>query len=292
MTVAELHIRPARPEDKAAVVEFTKNIWDGDDYLPRVWDSWLADPHARLYVGEVDGQPVATGRIALLSPTQAWLEGLRVDPNYRGRGYARQMHDFTVAAAVAIPGVERVGLATSWENEAVRHMSLASGMHQVGDFYYTVAPAADNDAPELNVFGPQDFAAVRARVDGSECARLAGGHMANGWQFPVLTDALLDRLLREGRVVGYARAGQPVVLALLGQNKERADVWIGFLAGDGETAVGDLARALRGRALGLPDARARAMLPAGLTDYAALQEAGFGDPEDGEFHVYVFEREK
>ncbi|HBY97222.1 MAG TPA: hypothetical protein DEP84_25305 [Chloroflexi bacterium] len=292
MTAEELQIRPARPQDKAAVVEFTKNIWEGSDYLPKVWDAWLADPRGRLYVGEVAGTPVATGRVVLLSPSQAWLEGLRVDPDYQGRGYARAMHDFTVSAALEIPGVERVGLATSWENEAVHHMSLASGMHRVGDFHYTVAPAAANETPAPDVFGPEDFAAVRALVAASECARLAQGHMANGWRFPVLTDALLAQLLSEGQVVGYDRAGQPVVLALLGQNKERADVWVGFLAGSDHTAIRDLGWALRRRAVGLPDTRVRAMLPATLSGYAAFNEAGFGDPDDGEFHVYVFERER
>lgn len=272
------------------MVEFTRTIWEGHDYLPKAWDAWLADPHGRLYVGEVAGRPVATGRVVLLSPTQAWLEGLRVGPDYQGRGYARRMHDFTVASALAIPGVERVGLATSWENEAVHHMSLASGMHLVGDFHYTVAPAGANDAPEPTVFSPEDFTAVRALVDASECARLAVGHMANGWQFPLLTDELLARLLAAGGVVGYARAEQPLALALLGKNKERADVWIGFLAGDDHVAIQELGCALRRRALDVPDARARAMLPAGLSGYAALRAAGFGDHQDGEFHVYLFER--
>lgn len=292
MTLEELLVRPARPEDKPAVIEFTRTIWDGHDYLPKVWDGWLADPHGRLFVGEVGGKPVATYRVALLSPTYAWMEGLRVDPTHRGRGYARRIHDAALELALAIPGVQRVGLSTSWENEAVIHMSEASGMRRVADCRYLVTAAEPNDAREPVCFGPDDFTALRALVDGSECARLAKGHMADGWQFPPLEDELLRRLLDTGRVLGYVREGEPQVAVLLGQNKERDDVWIGFLAGDDASAVGELAHALRRRALDLPDPRARAMLPAALSTLPALRAAGFDDYEGEAFHVYLYERER
>lgn len=292
MDTDEFRIRPARPEDKATVVEFTRTIWEGRDYLPEVWDQWLIDPNGRLFVGEVEGRPVATGRVALLSPGQAWMEGLRVDPNFRGRGYARRMHDFAVETALAMPGVERIGLSTSSGNEAVQHMCRESGMSLVVACRSVAAAGEANDAPEPVVFSPADFDALWPFLADSECARLMQNHVADGWRFPLLSESLLSRLLAEARVVGYVRDGRPVVAALLGDNKGQEEVWIGFLAGVDRAAIRHLGLALRRRALGLRDRRARAMLPVNLSTYPALFEAGYTELEGAGFHAYLFERKK
>jgi hypothetical protein len=37
-------LRPVRPGDRAAVEAIAAQVWDGEDYLPQVFDDWLADP--------------------------------------------------------------------------------------------------------------------------------------------------------------------------------------------------------------------------------------------------------
>ena len=76
--------RPALPSDAADVLEFTKFIWDGHDYIKYVWQDWLADPHGLLVVAQYGRHAVGLGKITLLAPGQWWLEGVRVDPNYQG----------------------------------------------------------------------------------------------------------------------------------------------------------------------------------------------------------------
>src|SRR5690242_14867206 len=55
--------RPALPSDAPAVLEFTKFIWGGHDYIKYVWDDWLADPHGILAVAEYAGRAVALGKV-------------------------------------------------------------------------------------------------------------------------------------------------------------------------------------------------------------------------------------
>jgi hypothetical protein len=76
--------RPALPLDKADVLEFTKFIWDGHDYIRYVWDDWLADPRGILAVVEYGGHAVGLGKVSYVAQGQWWLEGLRVDPRYQG----------------------------------------------------------------------------------------------------------------------------------------------------------------------------------------------------------------
>jgi hypothetical protein len=33
------------------VIEFCKGIWDGEDYVPSVWEDWLQDPNGLLAAG-------------------------------------------------------------------------------------------------------------------------------------------------------------------------------------------------------------------------------------------------
>src|SRR5436853_4874457 len=87
----ETEIRPARPEDREAVLAFCKHTWEWGDYIEYVWDEWLHDPQGVLFVATIDGRPVAISHLRMLSPTstpEAWLEGMRVDPAHRHQGLA------------------------------------------------------------------------------------------------------------------------------------------------------------------------------------------------------------
>ena len=49
----DLIIRPARSEDKAAVLAFTQNTFHWGDYIDWVWDDWIADPQGSMIVAFV-----------------------------------------------------------------------------------------------------------------------------------------------------------------------------------------------------------------------------------------------
>ena len=80
-----------RPEDRRRVEEIARGVWDGHDYLPEVFDDWVADPASAFQAAELDGTVVGLQRTRPLAPGLAWYEGLRVDAAYRRRGIARAM---------------------------------------------------------------------------------------------------------------------------------------------------------------------------------------------------------
>lgn len=91
-----MRVRPARTADAEAVAAFTENTWEryeGGDYLPRVFPRWAADddPGQQTFVGELDGQPVGVIRARVLTEQEAWFQGLRVDPDVRGKGYGKEL---------------------------------------------------------------------------------------------------------------------------------------------------------------------------------------------------------
>jgi GNAT superfamily N-acetyltransferase len=86
--------RPAQARDRAPVIEFCKGIWDGDDYVPEVWDDWINDPKGILAVAELDGHAIGCSKITWMSEGQWWLEGFRVDPKFQGLKVGSRIHEY------------------------------------------------------------------------------------------------------------------------------------------------------------------------------------------------------
>ncbi len=96
-TDEDLTLRPVRPADRARVLEITEDVWEGRDYIPRVFDRWVADAGAEFQAAEVGGEVVGIQRIRPYAPGLVWYEGLRVATEHRRKGIARAM----VGAAIA-----------------------------------------------------------------------------------------------------------------------------------------------------------------------------------------------
>ena len=95
-STSELTLRHVRPADRDRVVEMTKDVWEGRDYIPRVFDRWVSDAGAAFEAAEVEGVVVGVQRLRPLAPGMMWYEGLRVASTHRRQGIARAM----LAAAI------------------------------------------------------------------------------------------------------------------------------------------------------------------------------------------------
>ncbi len=91
MAATDLLLRPVRPADYDRIVEITQDVWEGRDYVPRVFDSWIADAAASFQAAELDGEVVGVQRLRPYAPGLVWYEGLRVASSHRREGIARAM---------------------------------------------------------------------------------------------------------------------------------------------------------------------------------------------------------
>jgi GNAT superfamily N-acetyltransferase len=87
----DLTLRPMRAADRERVMEICRDVWDGHDYIPRVFDEWLADAGAAFQAAEVDGVVVGLQRLRPYAQGLVWYEGLRVASTHRRQGLAREM---------------------------------------------------------------------------------------------------------------------------------------------------------------------------------------------------------
>jgi GNAT superfamily N-acetyltransferase len=126
-------IRKAIPADKAPILEISKNLWGGHDYLPEVWDEWLVAKNSRLIVATVRRRAVGVAHASLQTPYIAWLEGVRVNEQHRGLGIAGKLNNALVEWARR-KGARVARLSTGSRNHASRNHLKKIGFPVVQTF--------------------------------------------------------------------------------------------------------------------------------------------------------------
>src|SRR3989442_7764008 len=107
----DLQLRPVRPADRERIIEITKDVWEGRDYIPRVFDSWVADAGASFQAAEIEGVVVGVQRLRPYAPGLVWYEGLRVAAAQRRHGIGKAMLAASIGEARE-QGFRQMRLAT------------------------------------------------------------------------------------------------------------------------------------------------------------------------------------
>ena len=138
-TGADVTVRTADSTDAAAVERITQNTWPDraeDDYVGSVFPEWVAADDgetAQTVVITVNSQPhpddpdsrqnstnvVGVAQVCTLSETEAWIQGLRIAPTYRGRGLATVLIQTLCAVARAMDTTIVRGIVFSWNSASL-----------------------------------------------------------------------------------------------------------------------------------------------------------------------------
>jgi len=123
-------VRFAEDGDKEEVLAFTEKTWEWGDYIKYVWDEWLRDPSGKLFVAEVNNKPVGILHVKFLPDGCAWLEGLRIHPQFRRRGIASKLN-LEVLEYIKEKKFNTVRLAiTSW-NVPSQRLAIKLGFKEI-----------------------------------------------------------------------------------------------------------------------------------------------------------------
>jgi GNAT superfamily N-acetyltransferase len=245
-----LRIRPARATDRSAVVA----ICGDEDYIPREWDGWLADPHGDLAVAEADGRAVAFAKLSRLAEDEWWLKGLRVDQAYRRRGIAGRLVAHLVEAARQA-GCGTLRLGTHAHNEPMHRIAARCGFRPLATYLRYQAAPLDIGARFLCPLTEADFPAAWALVGGSPRYRAAGGMVESFWTWKNLTRERLASHLANGDGWGRGDGAELAGLALVYRTEEDT-LNVGYVDGV-EGALVSILRGLRRLAADLGDTQVR-----------------------------------
>ncbi len=251
-------VRRARAADRAAVLAFATHTWEGWDYVPQVWDAWLAAADGILLVAcaagaatgadgtaIADRQPVAMSRLALLAPGEAWVEGIRVDPAVRGREVATNLQVAELAWAAA-HDVRVVRYTTGQDNEASHRLGARHGFLRQAD-RRSYGPRRDaGSGDEVRPADPSALRTLDVQAHATEVERwwrlvandptfIAGDSLyePRGWAFQRLDADRFAAHVRRGEV-GLARDGGALIITSEG---DAGGPDVALLVGDGRSAL-------------------------------------------------------
>jgi predicted N-acetyltransferase YhbS len=220
-----VHIRPARESDTSDMLEVTRHLWEGHDYVPHEWQGWLADPQGALLVAEHQGRAIGLGRLSCIQARDWWMQGLRVHPEFEGRGVASQITEALVEAW-RTKGGGAVRLATSSQRFPVHHLCAQLGFVKVGEFTVFVAPAMFEDAPNLPPLAqlfqpltPSEAEAATAFTLKSPSLALSNGLMDLCWEWAPPRQAYLQQAIERGHAWWW-RNGQGLIAIYIDRDDE------------------------------------------------------------------------
>lgn len=132
--------RRALPSDKAQVSALCAKIWEGDDYLPRCYDEWVADQAGELALCFAEDRLAGISKLTWLAPGEAWLEGLRKDPDLNVKGVGAALCRRYLTRLAGEPGLRSIRFSTYFANHASIKLNEALG-------FRCIATASFKDLP-------------------------------------------------------------------------------------------------------------------------------------------------
>lgn len=213
-------------------MEFIKRVWGGHDYIPRVWDLWLRERGARMFVVEVAGQPVGMNRVRFLEDGSAWFEGARIHPAHRGMGLASKLGRNSLKIA-AERGVKKCRLASGSRNWAAHRQVAKIGFREVARMSLYVPRKHSKFSPQMGVrrATPAELPRLTRLIRSSKEFKVGGGAYWDSFTAISLTPEVVKTRLKEGSV--YV-SGDAVAVAKRGG--EGGGTWrqVCFATGDSE----------------------------------------------------------
>ncbi len=257
--MSSIEIRPARPEDKTAVVAYCQNTFSWGDYIADAWDRWMEDPSGKILVALVDAQPVAMVHVALLEKGVVWMEGMRVHPDFRRHGIGTAI-DVAGRSYARERGHPIARLATSIHNIPAQKALVVQGYTRIAEFDEWVALPSEAVPSQVHVAGPDDAPVILALWDRSDIRTVTRSLLPDHWRWTELTEARLARHIEAHQV-----RIMPGGFGLFSTNDgEDPEFLVQALAGDKGT---------------LPALASAARAEAGYRGYARIEAFVAHDPE-------------
>jgi ribosomal protein S18 acetylase RimI-like enzyme len=203
--LSSLRLRDARPKDRDAVLEFCRNTWPGyGDFVPRAWGSWIRQRRGRFIVAEIGSVPVGIAKITDFGGGEMWLEGLRVNPAYRGRGVADAIN-MEVVRTLRKMKPKHVRFCTARVNRASRRIGQKYGF-KIGARFRNYWAKPRRGTPRGEFAEPARAREIYEFVRQSRFMKLSSGLVAEGWIFKEFNRRLLRDYLKARRVMVLERA--------------------------------------------------------------------------------------
>lgn len=194
-----MKIRRAKKSDKEQILSFCHHTFRWGDYIDRVWDKWLAEKN--LFTIEEKGKAVGICNAAI-SPNQVWIEGIRINPDYRRNGYASKL----VLKAEDIAKKRKLQFSRmiiADNNKRSLRMARSLGYHIEDKWWlYNLNPKKQSTTAKIATSTKNLKSLIQSDT------------YSESWNWLQLDTKILARLVKSGRVIVYSKNNKPQAIGI------------------------------------------------------------------------------
>lgn len=175
-------IRNAMNSDKFSILNFCKDTFSWGDYIQDVWDYWLSENN--LFIIEKE-YPIGMCH-ASFSKNQVWIEGIRINPNFRRQGLASKLVDHVELLAKE-KQISLSSMLIATENSPSILMAKNLNYHISESWnFYSIFPQTNNNYKIQfgNVFNSTKIS-----------------HYVKSWRWLVLDEEILSTLSKQNKII-------------------------------------------------------------------------------------------
>lgn len=190
-------IKLLKKSDRSRVEEIVKTIWEGDDYIPLVFDKWVDDPFCYFMGFWSEGGLIGIDNLRLFSDKVGWMEGMRIDPAFQGRGYGKELGKEMLQLTRDL-GLERLYFATYFDNTASIKMNEAFGFERIAVFTnlekeideltpFSINLLESDEIPEIDDHISEDWSFIPKEVPNKTSFLIHPVQLSDGANWAVLS---------------------------------------------------------------------------------------------------------
>ncbi|NDF26788.1 MAG: GNAT family N-acetyltransferase [Nitrosopumilaceae archaeon] len=214
----QLKIRRAKNKDKQQILPFCTHTFSWGDYIDRVWDKWIAEKN--LLTLEEKEKAVGICNVGI-SPNQIWIEGIRINPKYRRKGYASKL----IIAAEKIAKRKKLHYSRMIiANNNKRSLSMAKKLgYRIEDkwWMYNLSPKRQKTSAKLATSAQNLQSLIKSDT------------YCESWNWLILDKKALSKLIKAGRVIVYSKNSKPQAMGIWNKTSRLDDdvMQLGYLSG-------------------------------------------------------------
>jgi len=212
-----LQIRKATKSDKKPILDFCQSLYSGADYIAYVWDFWLKD--GTFLAMEHNGRPIGVCH-ASFSKNQVWIEGLRINPRFRQKGYGSSL-------------VLRLERMAKRKRHVISRMIISSGNKKSIRLAKSLGYAMEDKWYLYNLKPKRKQSKVIVVSNPKQIENLIGsGTYSKSWKWYSLDKSEISKLVKKGRILAFVQNKKTQAIGIWNDSAIDDDVLqVGYLSG-------------------------------------------------------------
>ena len=203
-TDSDIAYRDATDDDYEDIVDFTAETWDDldvevSDYIPDVYHDWIEGEETKTIVADTGEEIAGIAQFVLLSEYEGWAQGMRVNPDFRGRGIGSAIVEALFEWGRSQGAMVARNMVFSW-NRAGLGQSRALGFEPVTEFRW-LHPEPDGSGASPASGDPDAAWAYWSGCEARDQLRGLALDMDHGWALRDLTREMLARAATESALL-------------------------------------------------------------------------------------------